>query len=156
MRRLLFALLITMCSVAGYPQFLLFLDKGDIFKSPEVDMVVMDKYSFARMHFVAEKYDSLKRELFQYDSALIERDSMIEQLRITQEEIIRSKDAQLNVITEGYNSLKASLQSSIEEQKKLEIEYRTLQHKQRKTRRWRNFFMGTSALFGAIVYLVVR
>ena len=24
-------------------QFLIFLDKGDVFKSPEVDMVVMDK-----------------------------------------------------------------------------------------------------------------
>lgn len=155
MKKLLFGLLL-FASVSGISQFLIFLDKGDVFKSPEVDMAVMDKYSFARMHYVAEKYDTLKKEVLRYDSLLTERDCTVNQLRETYENVILNKEAQLRVVSEGYHGLKSTLQSSIEENKRLQIDYLKLEKKNRRIKRWRNFFMGTSFVFGGIIYMVVR
>ena len=41
-------------------QSIILLNKNEIFISPEQDMIVMDKYTFAKYHYTSEQYDSLK------------------------------------------------------------------------------------------------
>jgi len=155
MKKFLVAILL-MTSVTSKGQFLLFLDKGDIFKSPETDIVVMDKFYFSKLYYASEKYDTLKREIWRYDSLLRQKDSTEKEIKKDYENIISSKDAQIKVFTEGYSDLKGFLQTSIEQQNQLRLDYLKLEQKNRRTKRWRNFFMGATALFGAIIYVVVR
>lgn len=151
-----FLAFLVILSLSAKGQFLLFLDKGDIFKSPETDMVVMDKYSFSKFYFISEKYDTLKKEVWRYDSLLGIKDSTEKEIRMDYEKIIHNKDAQIQVYTDGYAAMKSLLQSSIEQQKQLQVDYLKLEKKHRRAKRWRNFFIGTSAVFGTIIYMVVR
>lgn len=143
-------------TLASNAQFLLFLDRGDIFKSPEEDMVVMDKYSFSKYHFISEKYDTLIHAIVHYDSLLEQKDSTEKQIRLDYERIVKNKDSQIQVFTEGYHAMKATLQESIDRQNKLQVDYLKLERKNKRIKRWRNFFMGTTALFGAVIYMVAR
>jgi hypothetical protein len=156
MKKYFLALLMGFMSVFGHSQFIIFLYKGDIFKSPEEEMVVMDRYSFARMNYVAEKYDTLRKEVTRYDSLLTARDSAEVALVKTYKQVVSNKDAQIEAITDGYISLKSALAAAIDEQNRLQVEFLKLQARNKRVRKWRNFFMGTSALAGAIIYMVVR
>lgn len=156
MRKFLLVICFMMTSLFGKSQFLIFLDKGDIFKSPEVDMVVMDKYSFAKLHYSAEKYDTLKSEVMRYDSLLDAKDSAITQIERDKEKMIAVKDSEIKVLTDAYEGMMATAQESIEQQNKLQVDYLKLEKKNRRARRWRNLFMGTTAVFGAVIYLIVR
>jgi len=145
-------MLAMICSNA---QTIIFLDRGDIFKSPETDMVVMDKYSFSKLHYTSEKYDTLKKEIVRYDSLLAAKDSSVKQVEGDYKQIVQVKDEQIQDITEAYTAMKNTLQQSIDRQNKLQVDYLKLQQKQNRQRKWRNFFMGTSALFGSILVLAV-
>lgn len=156
MKKYFLASCIILITLACNAQLILFLDKGDIFKSPEVDMVVMDKYSFAKYHFISEKYDTLKMAVLHYDSLLEQRDSTEKQIRLDYERILKNKDSQIEAITDGYQSMKSNLQESIDRQNKLQVDYLKLERKNRRAKRWRNFFMGTTAVLGAVIYILVR
>lgn len=147
---------VMLMTFTGQSQFLLFLDKEDIFKSPEEDMVVMDKYSFAKYHFISEKYDTLIHAIVHYNSLLEQKDSTEKQIRHDFQNIISNKDMQIQVMTDGYKGMKTTLQESIDRQNKLQVDYLKLEEKDKRAKRWRNFFMGTTALFGAVIYMVVR
>lgn len=155
MKKLLLSacMLISLCASA---QFLIFLDKGDVFRSPEVDMVVMDKYSFSKYHYISEKYDTLKAEIIRYDSLLDAKDSAEKELRADYEKQIAIKDAQISVFKDAYISMTATAQESIDRQNKLLVDYLKLEKKNSRVKRWRNFFMGTTAVFGAVIYMIVR
>lgn len=156
MKRTCLLLILGLWSLSGYSQFIILLDKGDTFTSPEEDMVVMDRYSFARMNYVAEKYDTLSTELLRYDSLLASRDCTEADLRRHYERLIQNKDAQIEAIAGGYISLKNSLQTSLEEQNRLQLDYLRLEKKSKRIKRWRNFFLGTSAALGGLIYIMVR
>lgn len=143
-------------SVFGQSQFLIFLDRGDNFKSPETDMVVMDKYSFARLHYQSQQYDTLKREVWRYDSLLTQRDCTESQIRQDYGTLVKNKDAQILALTDGYFTIKGLMQASIERQNQLQLDYLKLESRNRKARRWRNFFMGTSVLCGGLIYMLIR
>lgn len=156
MRYYFLILLFFLTCFIGKGQFILFLDKGDIFKSPETDMVVMDKTSFARLHYTSEKYDTLKMRVLHYDSLLEQKDSAEMQLHTLYQQVIANKDRQIEALTDGYMAIKAGFQQSIDRQNQLQIDYLKLEKKNRRAKRWRNFFIGTSAVLGAVVYLIVR
>lgn len=156
MKHFFLILLFFLTCFIGKGQFILFLDKGDIFKSPETDMVVMDKISFARLHYTSEKYDTLKMRILHYDSLLEQKDSAEVRLRKSYQHVIANKDRQIEALTDGYTAMKAGFQQSIEQQNKLQVDYLKLEKKNRRAKRWRNFFMGTSAVFGAAIYLIIR
>jgi len=156
MKKLFLMACLVVAAHVGRSQFLIFLDKGDVFTSPEVDMVVMDKYSFAKLHYTAEKYDTLKGEIIRYDSLLDVKDSAEKQLRADNEKQIEVKDLLIKVLSEGYDSMKTVAQESIDRQNKLQVDYLKLEKKNRRVKRWRNFFMGTTAVFGTVIYLIAR
>lgn len=156
MKKLFLIISLMLVSIVGKSQFLIFLDKGDIFKSPETDMVVMDKYSFAKLHYSAEKYDTVKSEIIRYDSLLDTKDSSAKQIQKDNEKLLAVKDAEIKVLTDAYAGMMTTAQASIDRQNKLQVDYLKLQNKNRRAKRWRNFFMGTTAVFGAVIYLIVR
>ena len=156
MKKIFLIVLFALCSLEIKSQFLIFLDKVDIFKSPEVDMVVMDKYSFAKYNFISEKYDSLKKEIVFYDSLLQQRDSTEKEIERDYDSLVKIKNEKIADVTEAYFSMKANLQESIDRQNKLQVDYLKLQKKDRRARRWRNFFMGTTAVCGAIIYILIK
>lgn len=138
-----------------HAQFLIFLDKGDIFTSPQVDMVVMDKTSFSKLHYTADQYDSLRSDLRKYDSLLSERANTEEELRADYESIILNKEEQLYSITSAYEQVKGNLEQSIDRQNKLQVDYLKLEQKNKRVKRWRNIFMGTSALLGGVIVMAI-
>lgn len=156
MKKFLVTACLMLAMYCASAQFLIFLDKGDVFKSPEVDMVVMDKYSFAKLHYTSGQYDSLKKEVVQFGELLAQMDSEQKQVQQDYECLLSDRSQQINDLTEAYNSMRNNLQLSIERQNKLQVDYVKLQRKDRRHRRWRNFFMGTTAVLGGIVYLIVR
>lgn len=137
-------------------QFLMFLDKGDTFKSPETDMVVMDKYSFAKYHYISEKYNTLKSEVLKYDSLLDAKDSVEKHIREDYEKLIASKDLQVKVLTEAYSGVMKTATESIDRLTKLQVDYLKLERKNRCAKRLRNFFIGTTAVLSGIIYMVIR
>jgi len=136
-------------------QFLVFLDKGDVFTSPQVDMVVMDKSSFANFYYTSAMYDTLKMEVAKYDSLIKTKDSTEEELRADYESIILNKEEQLKSTTAAYEQMKSFLQQSIDRHDKLQVDYLKLQNRHRKVKKWRNIFMGTSALLGGIIVMAI-
>ena len=72
------------------------------------------------------------------------------------QKVINVKDRQIAGYEQSYVALKSTLQQSIEEQNKLQVAYVKLQDKQRKVKRWRNVFMGASAVLAGVLVLVVK
>jgi len=145
-----------LASLFSSSQTIIFLDKGDIFKSPEIDMGVMDKYTFAKYHYTVEHYDSLKKQVMSYDSTIQWMDSITKEVEANYKSLIAVKDKQIEASTVAYNAMLKTLQENLKEESKLQVDYIKLQQKSNRQRKWRNFFMGTTAVLGGIIYLIVR
>jgi len=156
MRKLILTACIFFAAIFSNAQTIIFLDKGDIFKSPEIDMVVMDKYTFSKYHYTAEHYDSLKNQVLSYDSTIQWMDSITKEVEANYKSLIAVKDKQIEATSIAYSAMVKTLQDNIKEESKLQVDYIKLQQKSNRQRKWRNFFMGTTAVLGGIIYLVVR
>ena len=131
------------------------LAKNETYISPKQDMVVMDKYTFAQYHYTAEQYDSLKIEMQKYDSTVEWVNSECKEMEQGYKNLIVTKDKQIQDYSHGYSSLKTTLKQSIEEQNRLQLSYQKLENKQKRVKKWRNIFLGTSALLGGIIVLII-
>ena len=132
------------------------LDKNETFIASEQDMIVMDKYTFAKYHYTLEQYDSLKQEALNYDATVKWMDSLSKEIENGYKQLLASKDKQIQDYNLSFSSLKVTLQQNIEEQKKMQIAYLNLQEKQNRVKKWRTIFLGTSAVLAGIIVLLVR
>lgn len=137
-------------------QTLIVLNKDDVFKSPLNEMVVMDKYTFGKYHYTAEKYDTLKKEIKQLDSILQERDVTQEILCKDYQLSLTAKDQEVTLYKEGYKDIGTQLNSSIEKNNQLLIDYKKLEQRQHRTKHWRNVFLGTSAVSMGLLVLLIN
>ena len=131
------------------------LAKNETFIAPKQDMIVMDKYTFAKYHYTSEQYDSLKKEALSYDSTVEWMNSITQEVEQGYKKLVIVKDKQIQDYSQSYDAMKSTLQTSIDEQNKLQINYLKLQQKQKRTKRWRNIFLGTTVVLGGIIVLMV-
>ena len=132
------------------------LAKNETFVSPEADMIVMDKYTFAKYHYTAEQCDSLKKEVLVYDSTVAFMNTVTQEVEQGYKKLVASKDKEIADYSQNYNALKSSLQQSIDEQNKLQVDYLKLEQKQKRVKKWRNIFIGTTAVLAGVIVLIVR
>ncbi|HXU25695.1 MAG TPA: hypothetical protein VN698_00580, partial [Bacteroidia bacterium] len=118
--------------------------------------IVMDKYTFAKYHYTAEQYDSLKKETLAYDSTVEWMNSLTQEVEQGYQKLVASKDKEIQDYSQSYTALKSTLQQSIEEQNKLQVAYLKLQQKQSRVKKWRNIFIGTTAVLAGVIVLIVR
>ncbi len=131
------------------------LEKNQTFISPQEDMVVMDKYLYCEYDYTVRQYDTLKAELEKYNAFEKSQDSIVDSLVGSYEKLIFKKDAEITSYARNYESTKQILLKEITAREKLQVEYSKLEEKRSKTKRWRNVFMGASALLSGIIVLSI-
>lgn len=129
------------------------LSKDDIVKCPEDNMVLMDKFTFGKYHYTAEKYDTLKKEVIALDSVMKQREEAQKRLIGDYEADIHSKELEVKDLKSGFSELGSQLDTSIEKNNRLQVEYKKLDDRRRRSNRWRNFFMGTTVFSTGILVL---
>jgi hypothetical protein len=67
------------------------LNKGENYTAERDKMVIMDKYTFGKYHYTAEKFDTLKKEVQEMDSLLQKKDAEQEKLISDYESEIKAK-----------------------------------------------------------------
>ena len=149
----IFCLLLLSVTIA-ISQTLTVLNKSDTFIAPENGTIVMDKYTFGKYHYTSEKYDTLKREIMELDSAFKLRDSIQSKIMFDYENLLTAKEKETATYKVGYEDVTKTLQSSIEKNTQLQ-DYKKLEHKNRRIKRWRNIFAGSSFCFSAVIILIV-
>lgn len=142
-------------ALTNISQTIIVLNKGDLYKPPLDQMVVMDKYTFGGYHYTAEKYDSLKVEIQQLDSLLAGKDSLQDKLLEEYESAIQLKDLEVNTYKTGFSEVKGQLNTSIEKGNQLQTEYKRLENRNQRAKRWRNFFMGTALVSTTLLFLII-
>lgn len=152
--KLLLCLFVGLIST-GQSQTIEVLNKSDVYRPPLNEMVVMDKYTFGKYDYTAEKCDTLKREIKELDSIIQQKDSIQNKLVFDYSADIDSKAKEINLYKLGYEDVTEQLQTSIVKSDRLLVDYKKLENKRNKTKRWRNFFMGTTALCSGILILLV-
>lgn len=131
------------------------LEKGDTLVAPENKTIVMDKYTFGKYHYTSEKYDTLKAKIIEYDSLLIARDSVEKVTLYAYKNLLTKTEYEKQVYKSGYSDLIKNLKSSIDRNQKLQVDYKVLEHKNRRIKRWRNIFLGSTVLSTGILILIV-
>lgn len=131
------------------------LNKGDTIVAPDDLTVVMDKYTFGKYAYTVDKYDTLKHKIIEYDSIIQSRDSIQQEVIGEYKTLLDQKETEKEVYKSGYEDVKTTLQTSIDKNNQLQIDYKKLEHKNRRLKRWRNIFMGSSLCFGTVILLIV-
>ncbi len=137
-------------------QSLVILQPNEVYKAPpKSEMIVMDKYAFGNYHYTASKYDTLKQEVKRLDSALVSEDSINKELTHSYENLLFQKQNEIQAYQESYNRLQASTNDCIKQQNQLQINYNKIEQKNKRLKRWRNWFMGTTVCLGTIIIMSV-
>lgn len=152
--RAIFCLLL-LNAVLTIGQTLTVLNKGDTVVAPSDLTIVMDKYTFGQYAYTADKYDTLKQKIVEYDSILITRDSLQQKLVSDYKTLLSQKESEKDVYKNGYEETKSTLQSSIEKNNQLIIDYKKLEHKNSRIKRWRNILAGSTFLSTGIIILMI-
>jgi len=153
---LAFLLLCTGISFTSLAQNIVILKPNEVYKSPPYDeMIVMNKYTFGNYHYTASKYDTLKQEVKRLDSALVAQDSLNTHLTQNYEGLLFQKQTEIQTYQESYQRLESSINDCIKQQNQLQVKYNKLEIKNRRTKTWRNWFMGTSICLGTVLVLLV-
>lgn len=139
----------------SHSQNITVLNKGDVFDPPQDQMVVMDKYTFGNYHYTAQKYDTLKNEVLELDSLIQSKDSTQAKIIAEYVQALELKDYEANVYKEGYGDIIVQLNSSIDKNNQLITDYKKLQEKNKRIKRWRNFFLGGTIVSAGILILLV-
>ena len=149
----IFCLLLLNIAIA-ISQPLTVLHKNDTFIAPDNGTIVMDKFTYGKYHYTAEKYDTLKHKIIEYDSLLMARDSINGKVISDFEHLVSQKETEKEVYKSGYEDATKTLQSSIDKNAQLQIDYKKLEHKNRRIKRWRNILAGSTFLSTGIVILM--
>jgi Ni,Fe-hydrogenase I large subunit len=137
-------------------QSIVILQPNEQYKAPpKEEMIVMDTYTFGNYHYTASQYDTLKQEVGRLDSALVVQDSLNAEVTKTYERILILKQSEIQSYQDSYQRLEANTNECIKQQNQLQLDYKKIEQKNKRVKKWRNFFMGTSAVLGTIVILSV-
>jgi hypothetical protein len=151
----LFLSFILSMELRAQTQSVIVLEKNETYVSPQPDMIVMDKYTFAEFFYTVEKYDTLTNEVLVYDSLVNHQKAQYDSLQIDYEHLIILKDAEIKTYSDGYEKMKGIARDEIQAKEKLQVDYIKLSEKHSKAKRWRNLFMGASALLSGFIVLSV-
>ena len=160
MKKYLFALILSIGlltpKTTSSAQSLIVLHPNESYKAPPNNsMVVMDNYTFGNYHYTASKYDTLKKEVKRLDSALVQQDSNQCQLSRNYESVLLLKNSEITTYQQSYQRLENTTNECIKQQNQLQISYTKLEQKNSRLKKWRNWFMGSTACLGAIIVLAV-
>lgn len=137
-------------------QGIIILQPNEQYKAPpKEEVIVMDTYTFGNYHYTASQYDTLKQEVKRLDSALTIQDSLNEEVTKTYHQMLALKQTEVQSYQDSYKRLEASTNECIKQQDQLQVNYKKIEQKNKRIKRWRNFFMGTSAVLGTFVILSV-
>lgn len=139
----------------GHSQTIEVLRKNELYKPPVDEMVVMDKYTFGKYHYTAEKYDTLKQEIKELDRELIVKDSLQAELIVHYKKEVESKEKEVSAYKVGYEDTADQLNSSLNKNQQLIIQYKNLEEKRQRTKRWRNLFFTSSLISTGILILLI-
>lgn len=131
------------------------LEKGQCFKPPAENMVVMDANTFGKYHYNASQCDTLKGEVKKLDSLIVKYDSIQQKLTQTYEESLCNKDQEISTYKSGYEQLKTTVETAAIQQNQLQVEYNKIEQKNRRIKRWRNIFMGSTGVLAGVIVLVI-
>jgi hypothetical protein len=139
-----------------HSQTILVLDKNESYQAPlHEEMIVMDIRSFGKYHYTASQYDTLKQQVKHLDSLLTIQDSSQAQLIQRYESLLVLKQQEINQYQSSYKRLENATNGCIKAQNQLQIDYQKIEQKNRRIKKWRNWFMGTTALLGTIMVMSV-
>lgn len=155
MKKVIGLLSLLLCLAFSQAQTISVLNRNEVFKSPEDGIVVMDKYTFGKYHYTAEKYDTLKVEIQKLDSVIQCKDSAQAKVVSGFESVLKNKEEQIDAYEKGFGDLQSTLITAIAKESQLKVDYFLLEQKNKRIKKWRNIFVGTSALLGAIIVLSV-
>ena len=133
----------------------LVLDKGQHYTATQQDMIILQKMDFAKYHYTACKYDTLKKQINGFHHLLVQKDSSIAFLQTEYTALLKQKDKQLNAYQLAYKSVQSNAEQSFELNKQLQLDYKKLENKNKRIKRWRNFFMGTALISTTVLILLV-
>ena len=137
-------------------QTLTVLNPSESYKAPPNEkMVVMNANTFGSYHYAIAQYDTLKQEVKHLDSILTKQDSAQIQNTRNYESLLSVKQSEIDQYQNSFQRLENSTNECLKEQKQLQINYTKIELKNRRIKRWRNWFMGTTAILGTIIYLTV-
>ncbi len=156
MKKVIGLLSLLICLTFSQAQTISVLNKNEVFKSPEDGIVVMDKYTFGKYHYTAEKYDTLKVEIKRLDSVLTKKDSTIQKVVAGCEDLLKNKEEQITAYETGFGEMESNLRTSVATENQLRVDYLKLEQKTKRVKNWRNFFMGTTGIVGTIIVLLVK
>lgn len=151
---MIFCLLIGIMCQAQQP-YIKVLPKDCVYTVPVKRVVVMDDRTFAGYHFYMEQYAALTSLVKTYDSIVTFSDSLMKDQAECYELLLASKEKQIEECGLSYEAMKATLQSSIEETRRLEIEFKTFQEKYKKKERWNRFFKITAGVLAATTTVLI-
>lgn len=143
-------------TLSSSAQSLVILQPNELYKAPpKSEMIVMDKYTFGNYHYTASKYDTLKQEVVRLDSALVVQDSLNVRLVTNYQSMLFQKQSEIQTYQDSYKRLESSTNECIKQQNQLQVDYNKIELKNKKLKRWRNWFMGTSICLSGIIVLAV-
>ena len=152
---LILGLLAAALSLVHAQSSLTVLHANEMYIAPQNNMIVMDKYTFAKYHYAASQCDTLKKEVAHYDSLMIAKDSTIEYIQQECRQLYIQQQKQITDYATAYTSLKSTTNQSIANTEKLQLDYKKLENKNKRIKRWRNFFMGTALISTTVLILLV-
>ena len=152
---LLLGLLAAALSLAHGQSKITVLAKNELYIAQQNDMIVLDKYTFGKYHYAASQCDTLKKEIRAYDSLVIQKDSTIEYIQKECEQLFKKQQEQITDYNTAYSAMKSTADQSIIATEKLQVDYQKLEHKNKRIKKWRNFFMGTSLICTSVLVLII-
>ncbi len=151
----LIALIISLCShLKAQNTGIQLLKKNEVYLAKSDKEFVLDKYTFGKYHYIAQKYDSLKSSYTSLDSLYRQKDETIDYLQAEFNELWLQNEAKIKNMETSYQLLQEQTQQSLKQNSQLQLRYDQLQYKQQRTARWRNIFMGTTLVVGTVLVLV--
>jgi hypothetical protein len=151
----LFIAILFSAALKGQEKNVSLLEKTQAFTAQQDDIVVMDKYTFAGYVYTSEKYDTLKTEVLQYDSVVQLQKAQYDSMQTEYDNVLTLKDSEIKTYSEGYEKMKGIARDEIQAKEKLQVDYLKLSEKHSKAKRWRNLFMGASALLSGFIVLSI-
>lgn len=143
----------TLC--AAQQPYIKVLPKDCVYTVPVKRVVVMDERTFGKYHYYREHYDTLKELVMAYNMQLVKADSAYGQVTAIYQEIIKSKESEINTCNESREQIRLTLETSMEETRRLQVEFKKYEEKYRKKERWNRFWKITSGVLAATTIVLI-
>jgi hypothetical protein len=123
---------------------------------PKDGAVVLSIGSFAEYHYIAKQYDTLKKEVAELQNVVGLQDIINQCVIRNYDLLIQVKDSSIVQYKVANENLVAIGQQCGIEKKQLIVDYIKLEQKNKRVKRWRNFFIGTTATAFTTIAIIIR